>query len=144
MDLVVPDEIILQRAIGTRYDPITGLTVIIQDGAGANAISVEVDERLIIRPRDSMESVKERLSTYRRYHDAVISCFPANCRKFNAKKLQNSTLVQEMEDFLGYRAVSKSPRGFRIIVAGLPGSGKSTIAEKISQQYGAVLGMFYL
>ncbi|KAJ3305969.1 hypothetical protein HDV03_000811 [Kappamyces sp. JEL0829] len=137
LDVIIPDELVLHRSLGLRFDPVTGENFNLQEEAIAR--SADVDARLTVRPCDTPASVKERLNVYKRHHKAIVECFPGNYRRFSAGSVQDSNLVQEMLLFLGLKPVSKAPRGFRIIVAGLPGSGKTTVAEQISEKFGPVL-----
>lgn len=139
MDFDVSDAKILRRAQGLRFDPVTLETINLQKDTIAR--SPVVDARLIVKPSDTMPSIKERLSIYRRYHSAIVDCFKPNYRKFNAENIHESNISQEISEFLGTRPVSNAPRSFRIVIAGLPGSGKTTLAENISQTYGCVLGI---
>ena len=113
-------------------------TINIQENTAARSHVVE--SRLIVRPADTMESVKERLNVYHRHHASILDCFKNKSRKFNGVSPHDSNLASEIESFLGQRQISMAPRSFRIILAGLPGSGKSTIAEKMAAKYGCVVG----
>lgn len=141
MDIEISDEVVLQRALGLRFDPITSETINIHDNTTRSPI---VDARLIIKPSDTMESVKERLAIYHRHRSSIVESFKNNHRKFNLANSQDSNLLAEIDTFLGQKPISKAPRSIRIILAGLPGSGKSTIAEKMAEKYKCVVGKLML
>lgn len=136
LDIEIPNEIVLQRALGLRYDPVTAETINIQDNITRSPV---VESRLIVKPSDTMESVKERLAVYHRHNNSVAECFKNSYRKFSGVNPHGSNMISEIELFLGQKPVSKAPRSFRIILAGLPGSGKSIIAEKMAAKYGCVV-----
>lgn len=138
MDIEIPDEVVIQRALNLRFDPITSEIINIQDNTVARSHTVE--SRLIQRPADTMESVKERINVFHRHHSSILDCFNNNYRKFNGVNPHDSNLASEIEKFLGQGQISMAPRSFRIILSGLPGSGKSTLAEKMAAKYGCVVG----
>lgn len=138
---MIDDKVIIHRSLGLRYDAIADQTVNIQKETVARESMLQ--DSMVVKPGDNKQSIKTRLSTYRRNHASVVECFPQNYRKFEILNEFDSNLLQEVTDFLGLRPISKAPRGFRIMVNGFPGSGKTTVANQISEKYGPVVGIYF-
>ncbi|KAJ3325571.1 Adenylate kinase 8 [Boothiomyces sp. JEL0866] len=96
----------------------------------------------IKRKGEDLTTALLRLKLYRQYIPAALKCFKLNHRKFKMENDSDGTEVGITENicrFLSIKQTTNAPRGLKIIVAGLPGSGKTSVAEFISQTFGAVL-----
>ncbi|KAG2314935.1 hypothetical protein Bca4012_065742 [Brassica carinata] len=81
--LDVPDEILIERCVGRRLDPVTGKIYHIKSYPPE---SDEVKARLIIRPDDTEEKVKARLKIYKQKSEAIISAYSDVMIKIDANK----------------------------------------------------------
>ncbi|KAH0914635.1 hypothetical protein HID58_029081 [Brassica napus] len=70
--LDVPDEILIERCVGRRLDPVTGKIYHIKSYPPE---SDEVKARLVMRPDDTEEKVKARLQIYKQNSEAIISAY---------------------------------------------------------------------
>ncbi|KAF8108632.1 hypothetical protein N665_0106s0032 [Sinapis alba] len=70
--LDVPDDILIDRCVGRRLDPVTGKIYHIKSYPPE---SDEVKARLAIRPDDTEEKVKARLQIYKQNSEAIISAY---------------------------------------------------------------------
>ncbi|ORY51253.1 P-loop containing nucleoside triphosphate hydrolase protein [Rhizoclosmatium globosum] len=105
----------------------------------------EVISRLVHREYNSKESVEKRLHYYRRHIPAVAACF--NKAKI-LKRLKymdqhgiwgrEDQVYHDVVEALGGKKVTRAPRQFKLIIQGLPGSGKSSLAAEIERKYGFV------
>ncbi|KAJ3004168.1 UNVERIFIED_CONTAM: Adenylate kinase 8 [Siphonaria sp. JEL0065] len=105
----------------------------------------DIQNRLVRREYNSRESVKKRLHYYRRHVPAVSSCFH---RAKIGKKLtymdnhgiwgREDQVFHDVIDVLGGKRVTRAPRQFKLVIQGLPGSGKSSLAAEIERKYGFV------
>jgi adenylate kinase family enzyme len=143
VDIDIPDSRIIATHSVIRFDPVTQKTYNIDtDMSAKNPI---IEARLI--QKVSNESMLQRLKTHRNNYRDVIGCFPNQSARFwseNGLEAMEHRLVNDIQVFLGSRPKSNSPRGFKIIVSGLPGSGKSTISDYIGEKFGAVVGIIFL
>ncbi|KAL2913970.1 hypothetical protein HK105_206561 [Polyrhizophydium stewartii] len=135
----IPDDLIIARAIGLRHDPVTGRTYHLKyDPPPRNAL---IESRLTKRATDTEPATRARLRVYHRNIDSVLSCFKGNVRRFSYPKgiaTQENIVFSDVYDFLGTTGITNAPRCQKIIVAGLPGSGKTSVAEAIEKKYGYV------
>ncbi|RID49900.1 hypothetical protein BRARA_H00664 [Brassica rapa] len=70
--LDVPDEILIERCVGRRLDPVTGKIYHIKSYPPE---SDELKARLVTRPDDTEEKVKARLQIYKQNSEAIISAY---------------------------------------------------------------------
>ncbi|XP_078443355.1 adenylate kinase family protein isoform X1 [Wolffia australiana] len=70
--LDVPDEILINRCVGRRLDPVTGRIYHIENVLPETE---EIKARLVTRADDSLEKVKSRLETYKRNANSVASTY---------------------------------------------------------------------
>ncbi|KAI8833545.1 adenylate kinase-domain-containing protein [Chytridium lagenaria] len=109
--------------------------------------SVSIEARLIQKNSHTEPSIRGRLAQYHRHLRGVVGCFAKTLRKivFPEGIVGNEEkVIAEVMDFVGTKKRTHAPRQFRIIVAGLPGSGKSSVAELMQREYGFVHGMSIL
>lgn len=81
--LDVPDEILIERCIGRRLDPVTGKIYHIKSYPPE---SDEVKARLVIRPDDTEDKVKARLQIYKQNSEAIISAYSDVMIKIDANR----------------------------------------------------------
>ncbi|XP_057995553.1 adenylate kinase 5, chloroplastic isoform X2 [Hevea brasiliensis] len=70
--LDVPDEILIDRCVGRRLDPVTGKIYHIKNFPPETE---EIKARLITRPDDTEEKVKSRLEIYKQNVEAILSTY---------------------------------------------------------------------
>ncbi|GFQ04391.1 adenylate kinase 5 chloroplastic [Phtheirospermum japonicum] len=70
--LDVPDDILIDRCVGRRLDPLTGKIYHIKNFPPENE---EVKARLVTRPDDTEEKVKSRLQIYKQNVDSISSTY---------------------------------------------------------------------
>ncbi|CAH2079487.1 unnamed protein product [Thlaspi arvense] len=70
--LDVPDEILIDRCVGRRLDPVTGKIYHIKSYPPE---SDEIKARLVTRPDDTEEKVKARLQIYKQNSESIISAY---------------------------------------------------------------------
>uniref|UniRef100_A0A7N0T106 adenylate kinase n=1 Tax=Kalanchoe fedtschenkoi TaxID=63787 RepID=A0A7N0T106_KALFE len=70
--LNVPDEVLVDRCVGRRLDPVTGKIYHIKNFPPE---SEEVRKRLVTRPDDTEEKVKSRLEIYKKNVEAILSTY---------------------------------------------------------------------
>ncbi|XP_048594527.1 adenylate kinase 5, chloroplastic isoform X1 [Brassica napus] len=81
--LDVPDEILIERCVGRRLDPVTGKIYHIKSYPPE---SDEVKARLVMRPDDTEEKVKARLQIYKQNSEAIISAYSDVMIKIDANR----------------------------------------------------------
>ncbi|THU71688.1 hypothetical protein C4D60_Mb04t04130 [Musa balbisiana] len=70
--LEVPDEILIDRCVGRRMDPVSGKIYHLKNFPPETE---EISERLITRTDDTQEKVRSRLETYKRNSDAILPTY---------------------------------------------------------------------
>lgn len=70
--LEVPDEILIDRCVGRRMDPVTGKIYHLKNFPPQTE---EIAARLITRPDDTKEKVKSRLETYKQNTEAILATY---------------------------------------------------------------------
>jgi adenylate kinase len=137
LDIDLPDHKIIEYAASGLVDPVTNRL-----SEKRKSIVKTSSSSFLDRPPMDLGIVQRKLRDYRKFTQTFIGLFKSSYKRFNLSdgfEGQEQKLLLDIQNFLGTSAVTKAPRSFRIIVAGLPGSGKSTVAEKISSKFGAVL-----
>ncbi|KAL6274918.1 hypothetical protein ACE6H2_025610 [Prunus campanulata] len=76
----VPDEILIDRCIGRRLDPVTGKIYHLKSFPPETE---EIKARLITRPDDTEEKVKSRLEIYKKNADAISTTYSHIMKKDN-------------------------------------------------------------
>ncbi|KAL3896924.1 MAG: hypothetical protein SGCHY_003760 [Lobulomycetales sp.] len=136
--LDVPDDCIVERAMGMRLDPATGKQYhIVLDPPPPSAL---IESRLTQRDADSREEdIKGRINIHRANIDAVLSCYPTDkiCKmRYPGPEgffLKEASVVSRVLRTLGEGKRTNAPHEYKIVVAGLPGSGKTTVCEMLSK-----------
>ncbi|XP_058727594.1 adenylate kinase 5, chloroplastic-like [Vicia villosa] len=94
--LDVPDEILIDRCVGRRLDPVTGK---IYHQKFFPPETDEVKARLITRPDDTQEKVISRLSIYKQNADAVSSSYSNITNKIDGSRLKEE-VFKDVESLL--------------------------------------------
>ncbi|XP_013746759.2 adenylate kinase 5, chloroplastic isoform X1 [Brassica napus] len=81
--LDVPEEILIERCVGRRLDPVTGKIYHVKSYPPE---SDEVKARLVMRPDDTEEKVKARLQIYKQNSEAIISAYSDVMIKIDANR----------------------------------------------------------
>ncbi|KAL7259675.1 hypothetical protein ACSBR1_005543 [Camellia fascicularis] len=81
--LDVPDEILINRCVGRRLDPVTGKIYHIKNFPPETE---EIKARLIMRPDDTEEKVKSRLQIYKRNVEAILSTYMDILKKIDGNR----------------------------------------------------------
>ncbi|GAB2216185.1 hypothetical protein Droror1_Dr00023955 [Drosera rotundifolia] len=81
--LEVPDEILIDRCVGRRLDPMTGEIYHIR---GSPPESDEIKRRLLTRVDDTEEKVKARLVIYKRNVEATASAYSSVLKKVDGQR----------------------------------------------------------
>lgn len=81
--LDVPDEILIDRCIGRRLDPVTGKIYHIKNFPPETE---EIKARLITRPDDTEEKVKSRLEIYKLNAEAIFSTYSNIMKKIDGSR----------------------------------------------------------
>ncbi|KAI8899563.1 adenylate kinase-domain-containing protein [Globomyces pollinis-pini] len=85
---------------------------------------------------------ESNIKLYRQHIGQIKSCYTSTYTRFSFPDGvvgEEETLSRKIASCIDMKPITSAPRGFRIIVAGLPGSGKTKVAEMISEKYGPVL-----
>ncbi|KAF7806490.1 adenylate kinase 5, chloroplastic [Senna tora] len=94
--LDVPDEILIDRCVGRRLDPVTGKIYHIKNFP---AETEEIKSRLITRPDDTEEKVKSRLEIYKKNAEAVSSSYSNITNKINGNR-PKEVVFKEIDSLL--------------------------------------------
>jgi hypothetical protein len=103
----------------------------------------QIESRLIKNVADTESSIKHRLSIFKRNLPGIKSALGDTCSVLNYSEgiFGNEELIyKEIFTILGRKPISRTPRYFKILISGLPGSGKTKVAEMIRAKYGMVHG----
>lgn len=141
----MPDEVVIARAVGLRYDPVANRIYHLKYDPPPKNSSIE--GRLIRKASDTEQATKARLAIYRKNVKGIVSTF-ANTIKIltypDGIMGSEEVVYKDVFNILGQRPISRAPRSFKVIIAGLPGSGKTKIAEMMQSKFGFVHGMCYI
>ena len=141
----VPDHVILERVIGLRYDPATNRVYHMKyDPPPKNST---VESRLVRKASDSEQATSIRLNVYRKNIAGILDTWKikSNILSYPEGIMGNEQAVyKDVFNVLGRKPVSRAPRSYKIILVGLPGSGKSKIAHLLHQKYEFVHGIFLI
>lgn len=133
----IPDDQIIEQTTANRFDPLTSKMY----NYKFNPPPEEIESRLIHKVQHSESTIRSRLEIFRKHQQGVLSVFKKNTRKFTFK---DGLFNHEKEALSGVlthlemKKVNFIPRCFKVIIAGLPGSGKSSVAQLMEKKYGYV------
>ncbi|KAI9360335.1 adenylate kinase-domain-containing protein, partial [Zopfochytrium polystomum] len=139
----IPDAVIIDRALQTRVDPLTKKLYHLTNNPPP-ARDADLLARLIHRRNDQEPQVRSRLAQYRRHLPAVATCFKKTARWVSSTAcLEDGTpptekVVADVTAWVGTRRRTRAPRMFKILLQGLPGSGKSSVAKMVEERLGFV------
>ncbi|KAJ1257868.1 hypothetical protein BS78_10G029300 [Paspalum vaginatum] len=94
--LEVPDDILIDRCVGRRLDPVTGKIYHVKNYPPQ---SEEVSSRLITRSDDTFEKVKSRLETYKQNFEAILPTYSDLLNQINGNR-QVEVIFKEIESLL--------------------------------------------
>ncbi|CAL0304919.1 unnamed protein product [Lupinus luteus] len=94
--LDVPDEVLIERCIGRRLDPVTGKIYHLKFFPPETE---EIKARLITRPDDTEEKVKSRLQIYKQNAEAVSSTYSNITNKIDGSS-SKEVIFKEIESLL--------------------------------------------
>ncbi|XP_054822379.1 adenylate kinase 5, chloroplastic isoform X2 [Prosopis cineraria] len=94
--LDVPDEILIDRCVGRRLDPVTGKIYHITNFPPETE---EIKSRLITRPDDTQEKVKSRLEIYKQNAEAVSSSYSSITNKVDGNR-SKEVVFKEIDSLL--------------------------------------------
>ncbi|KAL0552712.1 hypothetical protein IC582_011833 [Cucumis melo] len=113
--LDVPDEILIDRCIGRRVDPETGKIYHLKYFPPETE---EIKGRLVIRPDDTEEKVKQRLEIYKRNAEAIAPVYTNIAKKIDGSRPKEE-IFEELSSLLSQIQKEKATK-----------SGKSTLGFK--------------
>ncbi|KAL6839162.1 hypothetical protein ACP4OV_031053 [Aristida adscensionis] len=94
--LEVPDEILIDRCVGRRLDPVTGKIYHVKNFPPENE---EISARLITRSDDTLEKVKSRLQTYKQNSEAIFPTYLELLNKIDGNR-PAEVVFQEIDSLL--------------------------------------------
>ncbi|KAI0492309.1 hypothetical protein KFK09_026580 [Dendrobium nobile] len=94
--LDVPDEILIDRCVGRRMDPVTGKIYHLKN---FRPETDEISARLITRSDDTQEKVVSRLETYKRNAEAILSTYLALLKKIDGNR-PKEVVFEEIDSLL--------------------------------------------
>ncbi|KAI8913478.1 hypothetical protein EDD86DRAFT_245114 [Gorgonomyces haynaldii] len=139
LEFDVSDEFVVQRASDLRFDPVTSKLYHLKDDPPPK--NVFIQKRLIKKESDSPQFAQHRLVLYRHELGNVQTFFKQTHQRFFMKHgiVGNEHLVlPQVLDAVGSFPKSKAPQFFKLLVLGLPGSGREMVAEMIEQKYNRI------
>ncbi|XP_017252740.1 adenylate kinase 5, chloroplastic isoform X1 [Daucus carota subsp. sativus] len=94
--LDVPDDILIDRCVGRRLDPLTGKIYHITNFPPENE---EVKSRLLTRPDDTEEKARSRLQIYKQNVDAILSTYISILKKLDGNR-SKEVVFEEIDSLL--------------------------------------------
>ncbi|CAK7338514.1 unnamed protein product [Dovyalis caffra] len=94
--LDVPDEILIDRCVGRRLDPLTGKIYHVKNFPPETE---EIKARLVTRPDDTEEKVKARLEIYKKNVEAISSTYSNIMVKIDGNR-QKEVVFEEIDSLL--------------------------------------------
>ncbi|XP_030546670.1 adenylate kinase 5, chloroplastic isoform X1 [Rhodamnia argentea] len=94
--LDVPDEILIDRCVGRRLDPVTGKIYHIKNFPPETE---EIKARLVTRPDDTEEKVKSRLEIYKKNAEAILSTYLSVMYKIDGNRSKD-VVFSEVDSLL--------------------------------------------
>ncbi|XP_022867064.1 adenylate kinase 5, chloroplastic [Olea europaea var. sylvestris] len=116
--LDVPDDILIDRCVGRRLDPVTGRIYHINNFPPENG---EIKARLITRPDDTEDKVKSRLRIYKQNAETVLSTYLNISKKIDGNR-PKGVVFKEIDSLLS--RVQKDKEASK--------SGKLTVSDSHS------------
>ncbi|XP_021319891.1 probable adenylate kinase 5, chloroplastic isoform X3 [Sorghum bicolor] len=102
--LEVPDDVLIDRCVGRRLDPVTGKIYHLTNFPPENE---EISVRLITRSDDTFEKVKSRLDTYKRNSEAILPTYSDLLNQIDGNCLAE-VVFQEIDSLLQKICVNTS------------------------------------
>ena len=125
--LDVPDEVLVERVVGRRLDPVTGRIYHITFNVAETA---EIAARLTQRSDDTEEHVKTRLKAFHQHIDAIADGFRDVLFRVDATNAPTDISRQIHEH------LQRLQRYEVVFVLGGPGCGKGTQCSRLSAEFG--------
>ncbi|KAF8701415.1 hypothetical protein HU200_033578 [Digitaria exilis] len=94
--LEVPDDILIDRCVGRRLDPVTGKIYHVKNFPPENE---EISARLIARSDDTFEKVKSRLDTYKKNSEAILPTYSDLLKQIDGNR-PVEVVFQEIDSLL--------------------------------------------
>ncbi|KAM7268300.1 hypothetical protein ACFE04_010466 [Oxalis oulophora] len=104
--LDVPDEILIDRCVGRRLDPVTGKIYHVRSFPPE---SEEVKARLITRPDDTEEKVKSRLEIYKKNAESIASTYSSIMKKLDGNR-PKEVIFEEIDSLLSQVQADKEDK----------------------------------
>ena len=128
------------RADELRYDPVTNHLYHLKDDPPPK--NVFIQKRLVKRNSDSSEETLKRLGVYHHQMRSLSTFFRSKFRRFTVEKGiygHSNELLTTVLGQMGVPEMTRAPHHLKIVVNGLPGSRRQTVAEDIQKKHHAVL-----
>ena len=142
----IPDDVIVTRAVGLRYDPTTNKVYHLKFDPPPKNNAIE--SRLIRKASDTEPATKARVAIFRKNLNELVQSFQSqnvNVLKFPNGFMDNQEFIyKDIFAILGRKSITRAPRSFKLCILGIPGSGKTKLAEKLAQKYGFAHGNLIL
>uniref|UniRef100_A0A0D9X6A8 adenylate kinase n=1 Tax=Leersia perrieri TaxID=77586 RepID=A0A0D9X6A8_9ORYZ len=123
--LEVPDDILIDRCVGRRLDPVTGKIYHIKNFPPEND---EVSARLVTRSDDTFEKVKSRLETYKQNSEAVLPTYSDLLNQIDGNR-QVEVVFNEIDPLL--KKICENASANKLAKTnGKPQDSKDTTASK--------------
>ncbi|KAL8145337.1 adenylate kinase 5, chloroplastic isoform X1 [Apium graveolens] len=122
--LDVPDDILIDRCVGRRLDPLTGKIYHITNFPPENE---EVKSRLITRPDDTEEKARARLQIYKQNVDAILSTYFSILKKLDGNR-SKEIVFKEIESLLT-QVQKEKPKQEKLAVQGDRYSEKASLSK---------------
>lgn len=127
LQLLVPDEILTERCVFRRLDPVSGKIYHLKYSPPEDE---EIAARLITRADDTAEKIKIRLNHFHENNAAVVDVFKAVVHTVDGNRSADR-IFHELSLLIEGKKVPK-----RLFISGAPGSGKGQQCQKIISAYG--------
>jgi adenylate kinase len=137
----VPDQVIIERAVGTRVDPVT--QEVYHPKYNPPPRNPLLEARLIQRSTDTEANVKARLEVYRRHLFGITQCYSKTLHRLSYSEGifgNENTVVKDVNEITSYKKATNAPRQFKIIIQGPSGCGKSSVSRFIEREFGFIHG----
>ncbi|KAG0499090.1 hypothetical protein HPP92_003781 [Vanilla planifolia] len=132
--LDVPDEVLIDRCVGRRMDPVTGQIYHLKNHP---PVTNEISARLITSPNDTPEKAEARLAIYKNNAAAILPTYVDLLRKVDGNR-PKEVVFEEIDSLLQQIQVhvvkSKNDRNFEIYPVVLAGSS-SGIASSYKDRW---------
>ncbi|KAJ3158060.1 hypothetical protein HDU89_000443 [Geranomyces variabilis] len=135
----VPDPVVVEQQTGLRIDPMTNRLYHVRTNPPPD--NPTIVGRLIQRVTDTEAAIAPRLRQFRSHVSGVLSAFDASRVRrvtFMEGVVSDEEALEMLVREVGNGRVSRAPRMVKCVVGGLPGSGKTEVAEMIAREFGVV------